>query len=68
MEVAKIFKPSIDAILQTLKGITGDLDPEDTVIIGAAFTHLFLAYDFATVYFSGGRFRWKSLALPRSGP
>jgi hypothetical protein len=31
-QVAKFFKPSIDAVLEAMKGIAGDLDPENTVI------------------------------------
>ena len=30
-QVAKFFKPSIDAILEVVKGIAGDLDPKNTV-------------------------------------
>jgi len=30
-QVAKFFKPSIDAILEAVRGIAADLDPENTV-------------------------------------
>ena len=30
-QVARFFKPSIDAILEAIKGIAGDLDPKNTV-------------------------------------
>lgn len=30
-QVAKFFKPSIDAILEAIRGIAADLDPENTV-------------------------------------
>jgi len=30
-QVAKFFKPSIDTILEVVRGIAADLDPENTV-------------------------------------
>ena len=33
-QVAKFFKPSVDGILEAVKGIAGDLDPSNTVSTG----------------------------------
>ena len=31
-QVAKFFKPSIDAIVEVIKEVAGDLDPNNTVV------------------------------------
>jgi len=40
VQVAKFFKPSIDAILEAVRGIAADLDPENTVTADTP-SHLF---------------------------
>ena len=65
-QVAKFFKPSIDAILEAIKGIAGDLDPKNTVISDTLSNTLLLANYLEKVRFSSRWLRCEPLVVPRS--